>query len=457
MKTRKKTTPKNDLPRDLGDGLILRQATLADEEALAAFNAQIHRERGMEEPDDRIAAWTRDLIAGAHPTFRPEDFTVVEDTRTGKIVSSLNLISQTWAYEGIPFKVGRVELVGTHPDYRRRGLIRTQFEVVHQWSAARGEMVQGITGIPYYYRQFGYEMAMTLGGGRMGYKPHVPKLKEGESEPYRVRPATEADLPFIAELYERGAQRQPVHCLRDATQWRYELCGRSARNINGRLLRVVENAAGEPAGFITHASRLWGTQISLSAYELKPGISWLAVTPSVIRYLWATGEEYGACDEKECDGLGFSLGAEHPAYVAVADRLPRVHEPYAWYIRVADVSGFVRHIAPALERRLAASNAAGYSGEVKVSFYRSGLTLKFEQGRLASVADWTPSPEDSGNAAFPGLTFLHLLFGHRTFDELRRTFPDCGVMMHSLVSGDEVCAVLNALFPKRPSHVWAVD
>ncbi len=457
MKTNNNQNPQTEtFPRNLGDGLVLRQATPADTEPLAAFNAQIHRERGMEEPDDRLAAWTRDLMAG-HPTFRPEDFTVVEDTRTGAIVSSLNLISQTWAYEGIPFKVGRVELVGTHPDYRNRGLIRVQFEVVHRWSAARGELVQGITGIPYYYRQFGYEMAMTLGGGRMGYKPHVPKLKEGESEPYRVRPATEADLPFIAELYEHGAQRQPIHCLRDEAQWRYELNGRSAQNVNRRLLCVVESAAGEPVGFIAHAGWLWGTQMWLSAYELKPGVSWLAVTPSVIRYLWATGEEYGKRDQKECEAIGFGLGAEHPAYAAITDRFPRIHEPYAWYIRVADIPGFLRRIAPALERRLAASPAVGYSGEIKVSLYRSGLILRFEQGRLADVAGWAPNPpEDWGNVAFPDLTFLHLVFGHRTFDELRCAFVDCGVVMPSPIS-DEICAVLNALFPRRPSHVWAID
>jgi hypothetical protein len=36
----------------------------------------------------------------------------------------MNLISQIWAYEGIPFGVGRPELVGTLPEYRNRGLVR---------------------------------------------------------------------------------------------------------------------------------------------------------------------------------------------------------------------------------------------------------------------------------------------------------------------------------------------
>jgi len=80
--------------------------------------------------------------------------------------------------------VGRPELVGTHPDYRRRGLIRAQFKIIHQWSAARGHAMQAITGIPWYYRQFGYEMALELHGSRQGSISDVPIRKKGESEPY---------------------------------------------------------------------------------------------------------------------------------------------------------------------------------------------------------------------------------------------------------------------------------
>ena len=39
------------LPRDLGDGLTLRQVTPADARGLADFNAQVHRDRGVEEPN----------------------------------------------------------------------------------------------------------------------------------------------------------------------------------------------------------------------------------------------------------------------------------------------------------------------------------------------------------------------------------------------------------------------
>ena len=158
--------------RDLGDGLILRRSTPADAEALADFNARVHSDDGWDKPDERIGAWVRDLLTLPHPTFDVGDFTIVEDTRAGKIASSLNLIPQTWTYAGIPFQVGRPEVVGTAPEYRKRGLVRIQFDTVHQWCAERGYIVQAITGIPYYYRLFGYEMALNLGGGRSGYKVH---------------------------------------------------------------------------------------------------------------------------------------------------------------------------------------------------------------------------------------------------------------------------------------------
>src|SRR5512138_497917 len=216
-------TKQQTILRDLGNGLVMRRATREDAEALAEFNGKIHGEN--EADTRRVAAWTHDLLARPHPTLQPGDFTIVEESATGRIVSSMNLISQTWTYEGIEFGIGRPELVGTLPEYRNHGLVRAQFEVIHQWSAERGHMVQGITGIPYYYRLFGYEMALDLGGRRFGYEPNVQKLKEGEAEPYRIRPATEADLAFVAEVYAHAIQRHAVACVRTPEIFRYELNG----------------------------------------------------------------------------------------------------------------------------------------------------------------------------------------------------------------------------------------
>lgn len=444
---------KKTIIRDLGDGLILRRSTRADADALAEFNAAVHKEPDSDQPEERVAAWVRDLIEKPHPTFDVGDFTLVEDRNEGKIVSSLNLIPQTWTYAGIPFGVGRPELVGTLPEYRNRGLVRLQFDVVHQWSAGRGEKVQAITGIPYYYRLFGYEMGLTLGGGRAGYKPQVPVLKEGETEPYQVRPASEADVGFIDEVYRRSCKRGLVNCVWDQALWRYELNGKSEKNVNRLALRLIETPQGERVGFLAHPPYSWGSMMPAAMYELKPGISWAAVTPTVIRYLQQTGQELLAGKEKEqFEAFGFWHGEVHPVYKVIEERLPRVRKPYAWYVRVPDLPGFLQHITPVLEERLENSELAGHSGELKITFYRSGLRLVFEKGNITTIEAWKPEPlGHSGNAGFPELTFLQLLFGYRSLEELKYAFADCWTRQ------DEAAALLNVLFPKQASNVMPIS
>lgn len=436
--------------KDLGADLIIRRATHNDAEALSRFQASQHLEPG-EDFSKGVYIWMLDLMNGKHPTFRPSDFLVVEDTANGKIASSTCLISQTWRYGGVEIKVGQPELVATDPNYRRRGLIREQFEILHSWSAERGELVQAISGIPWYYRQFGYEMALPMGGGRSGYAPQVPRLPAEAEEPYKIRPAVEADLPFIHAMLDNAASRYEVTAVKSDEQLRYELSGQSEGSLVARELRIIETIGGEAAGLLTHLPYLWSTMLGVMFYELKAGVSWAAVTPSVVRYVETTGKEYAAKESKEWQGFTFYLGTEHPVYKVIEARLPRTNDLYAWYIRVPDLPAFLRQVAPVLEKRLAASLMPGHTGEVRLNFYRSGLRMVFEGGKLATIESWEPETGDSGDAAFPELTFLQLVFGYRTQPEIKHIFPDCWVR------GDDMPVLLEAIFPKQPSSVWVND
>jgi hypothetical protein len=440
--------------QDLGNGLILCRSTSYDAEALAEFNSRIHSDDGFEKPDERVGAWTRDLLTRPHPTFHADDCTLVVEAGSGKIVSSMNLISQTWAYEGIPFGMGRPELVGTLPEYRNRGLVRFQFEEVHKWSAERGELVQGITGIPFYYRLFGYEMGLELGGGRIGYEAQLPKLKEGESEPFTNRPATEGDIPFLMEVYAHACRRRLVTCVRDEALWHYDLTGQSGKNVERLEFRILERAGtSEAVGYFSHPWYDWETGLCANHYELKPGVSWLEVSPPVARYLWRTGETYSKRDGKPNvrTTYGFWFGTEHPSYDVFRERLPRLRDPYAWYMRVPDLPAFLRLIAPALEGHITRSNIVGYTGERKISFYSSGLRLVLDKGQLVTIESWMPCHEDRGNAAFPDLSFLQLVFGYRSFEELEQSYADC------TYDNDETRVLMNTLFPKKASSVIFVN
>lgn len=443
---------KQGIIKELGDGLILRRATRGDTQALIDFNAKIHSDDGPDQPDERIGAWVQDLATNPPPNFDVSDFTIVEDTQSGKIVSSLNLISQTWSYEGIEFGVGRPELVGTEPDYRRRGLVRAQFETIHQWSAERGHKVQAITGIPYYYRQFGYEMGLELGGGRIGYLPHIPKLKDDQEEKFAFRPAEESDIPFIVKLDKKRIRRQLIGCVRDKTAWLYELKGKREENINRVEIRIITANEGEPIGCLNHSPILWGPTLPIFFYELEKGISWLDVTHSVLRYAKATGENYAAQDEdKEFQAFSMWMGSEHPVYDVISDRLPRRRDPYAWFVRVADLPDFLTHIQPVLEQRLARSSLVNHSGDLKLCFFRSGIKFCFQKGKIKTIESYTPESAEDGDVLFPDLTFLRLLFGYNDFWELESNFADC------YARNDHGRALTPILFPKKASSVWGIS
>lgn len=194
--------------------------------------------------------------------------------------------------------------------------------------------------------------------------------------------------------------------------------------------------------------------MAATSYEVKSGVSWASVTPVVMRHLESTGMEYLAESGKDqaLETFGFWMGSQHPVYEVIPDKLPKTRDPYAWFLRVPDLPKFIQHVVPQLENRLSASPLAGHSGELKLTFYRTGLRLVLEEGRFAAVEVWKPEPDrNSGDAGFPGLTFLQLVFGYRSLAELKFAFADCWT------KGDQTPVLLDMLFPKMPSSVWPLS
>jgi predicted acetyltransferase len=434
------------LPLDLGNGLIMRQGNPKDADELAQFNISMHSD-DPEHPDEFLAHWTHDLMRGDHPTTNAEDFLVVVDNRNGgKIVSTLNLISQTWVYEDIPFPVGRPELVATHPDYRQRGLVRKQMEIIHAKSAAKGEMVNAITGIPWYYRQFGYEMGLNLGGSRQLFWARPGNDEKVEEEPYRLRPATEDDIPLLLRLYQADLGDSLIWRLRDEKLWKYEMFGSHPDSIWTLKPQIIESTDGPVVAYINYSA--WGTGFHVSECGVLPGHSWRAVGRFIVRHLRQEAETLNESREKKITNISFSLGEAHPLYEALGDDLERPIKPYAWYVRVPDVPAFLRHIAPALERRLAGSVLAGHTGTTKVNFYRSRFTMEWADGRLKEIGEaYEYKRLEDGDVSFPEYTFLQLLFGYRSWDELHQNFADC------FARNTETAVLMRTLFPRRPSRV----
>jgi GNAT superfamily N-acetyltransferase len=434
------------LRRELGNGLILRTARYGDADQLVGFNATMHADGGL--PGSTLADWTRDLFATPHPTFQVErDVTVVEDTASGRIVSALFLIPQVWSYAGVPIATGQPELIATHPDYRRRGLVRAQFDEIHQWAQARGQLWQFISGIPWYYRQFGYTYAADL--------PPRPIMWAGEVAPspskdFTLRAATPADVEFLAELEADATSGTMLAPLRGTAGFSLELARRPGGLLACEIL-VIEptTAAAAPVGYVVHQRRLVDGLVSVRAIELRRGTDWLGPTAAVVAHLhqWVRAHPDGPGR-----GVRFALPAPHPATRCASTRLGwGPPGSYGLYVRVPDVIALLRAIAPVLEARLAASPAVAWTGTLCIDLYQGGLQVRFDQGRLSAVEPWsrpTDHRPSTVDASIRREDFLHLLLGNRSPNELEQTTADF------LVNTDTGGLLLDVLFPPMPMSTW---
>ena len=442
--------------RDLGDGLVLRWSTGEDTEDIAGLTSLVFREKEDDEPNQGLADTVRRSMRGDYPTMGTDDFLVVEDTRKdgNRIVACTCYLREDWEYDGVALPAARPEIVATLPGYRNRGLIRTLLDVIHERSARDGRIVQGITGIPYFYRQFGYEYAVDLGGRVSVPVSLLPVLPEGEQERYRLRPAVVDDIPSISACYRRHQAGQLVSRHLPDSFWRYHIEAEADQPplTSHTRIRMIETSKGELCGFLFTPYRRNADTFSASLVGFQPGVNVHDVAPALMRELKRLGEEPSS---KEWEGkplqkLVLELGRDHPFYQAIrADWSPRRETPYAWYIRLPDLPGFLRLIAPVLERRLGSSSLAGFTGEVKLDFYRGGLRMCFDDGKLQTVENCRFEAYDgSAKGGFASLTFLRLVFGYSSLDDLRAAYPDVWV-------NHETEALLNALFPKRASHLFA--
>jgi hypothetical protein len=420
---------------------------------LARLFTEAFRDEEDDPPNVYFGNWIYDLMSGRHPLTSPGDFALVEDTTTGEIVAGAVMMRQTWAYEGIAFPVGRPEAVATKLAYRNRGLIRAIFELLHARCDARGDLVAGITGIYYYYRQFGYEYALDLGGARRIPIDAIPALAADATEPYTLRIATLDDLPRVMALYDRDRARALVSAVIDESSWRWVIAGMHPETDENWLTQLILDGSQHAVGYVLTSRARYGSHFGMRGLVVDEGMSLTSMLPSVLRALAAQAPTVPMPHPRTQSAtiLSLALGRAHPAYDALPHITPvaKVH-PYAWYVRVADLPAFVRHIAPALERRLPGSIVEGYTGEVKLSFYRGGLRLAFAAGRITTAEDWSPTDWDAGHAGFPPLIFLRLLFGHLDLDALQTAYPDVWV-------NDAVRPLLEALFPAGLSWVLPLD
>jgi predicted acetyltransferase len=386
--------------RGLGEGLVIRTLeTIEDVTRLSDFNARVHSEAERE--------LTRRLIM-EHPDTRADQWWLVEDEES-LIVSSLCLIPWRLRYGGVELKAGEMGIVGTRPSHRRRGLIRSLVEEFDSMLRDEGYDLSHIQGIPYYYRQFGYEYAVPLIPDIRLDPAAVPDVDKEDR--FGVRKADIEDAPALAELYEAMTEKLTLTNARSTEIWRYLLSRPSMGEGETWWLTREERQVGY---FRTHRSG-FGKGLIVSEVSAMDAEATAATLRALARMTVQAAKPYLKLEtdlESEIVGLALDLGAADLSH-------------YAWQIRFVDPQALLGRVAPVLERRLVGTGYSGLSREVLLDLYSDSLTLVFRDGRLVQVGQASPVDRSSpASLSMPPQLLVPLVLGYRGADRLSHTSHD---------------------------------
>jgi len=122
----------------------------------------------------------------------------------------------------------------------------------------------------------------------------------------------------------------------------------------------------------------------------------------------------------------------------------KTNKPYAWQVKILDLTKFIKKISPVLEQRIENSVFKGVGKELTMNFWMYAVKMKIEDGKVISI-DKLYGEEDRSIGWNP-YAFIQLALGYKSRKELEKMYPDFRVR------GD-VGELLDVMFPKQPGYI----
>jgi predicted acetyltransferase len=416
----------NNLNDRLPEGFILRAVQDdSDVQRLARFNKIIHSGEDLE-------SLVGTLIK-EHPYGKRHYWLYLEETQTKKIVSSVALVPWKINFGGETLTAAELGFVGTLPDYRNRGFARICIEQFHRIVEEEGFAFSFLQGIPYYYRQFGYEYAIPLEPMFNLELAKISSQKDQSGTRFMIRRAEQSDLPHLKRLYERSMRHYEISTNRSLPVWQF-LLGPSLRTEMIRDTYCVVDLKTNPVAYFRIAHHGFGEGLIVD--EVSDTIK--DVRPLIMSFLKKTARE------RKKPYIRFNLSPKHE-FVRFARRLGAEEKHvYAFQIRIGNTLRFLKAILPVLEKRISESSFSGLTGKVNLNLYKEAFLFHFHMGKIKNMDQVDANCETP--IRLPPFAALQLFFGHRSILELKSIYPDVWIE-------NDGWKVLDILFPKLDSFL----
>jgi predicted acetyltransferase len=375
--------------------------------------------------DPTIDAMIKKFIY-SHPKMTLKNHYIMK--HKGKAVATLNLIPLNWSIGGVPLKVAEMGNVATLPEYRNLGLIRRLVAEYHKDVESQGYDLSTIEGIPGFYRQFGYDYALTH-----DEEASIPveKLPDCESR-LEFRPFVEKDIPAAETLLAESQRKFLVHSARDDAIWRMQQATGLAGEY-GYEAYTVESSGGMVAYF-----RVSGKSEEKQLILREATDTSYPTTLAILGFLKTHSKKQGY--ETLVARTSYQDSISHILASLGAQQRP----PYAWQIRITDPVSLLRKMRPLFELRIAASEYRGLTEKLNINFRRFRIQLTIEDGSFTGIEPLKTEEPCAVGLNPPAST--QLILGHRSRQELEQCHPD-------FIVRPTYKRLIDVLFPKLPSYI----
>ena len=339
-----------------------------------------------------------------------------------KVLSTAVVFPGQLRFGDVTMVAGAIEFVATSEEAEGQGLVRRILDDIHVTASTRGEMMQWIVGITYFYRRFGYEYAIPVDGMHLFAAAEVPPIPDGWS----VRAAAHEDIAALARAQESFSRAAEVSIT--ATKWVWDIYRRSP---NYEVI-VAEGPGGPAFGRIYS----WDDDRYLTDIVAQS-------TNAAAALLNAAGDD-GQWDVSAMSRPGARRFLEELA--------PWIPSYDAYYLRVADPVALLEAIRPVLSRRLAASSESRLEGNGLISLYGSSIRFTYDGKRVGPMRreGGVPGPISEGGSGVAPDQIVSLILGPLGAAGLAELHPDINL--------GEQEELMQTLFPPQTCdvHSWVV-
>jgi predicted acetyltransferase len=376
---------------------------------------------------EEIDRLVKNLIEN-HPEITLDNlFCILDD---GKIIASLIMIPQTWIVDGLEIKVAEMGCVATHPEYRGRGLQHILNEKFDNYASNNGFDLCALAGIPYFYRQFGYEYSVEL--------DHMISLSLSaiqSKEVTKFRRFDVSDIQAASELLVKSQKRYFIKQKRTRDIWEIQ---QSTMYYKGEPFEAYSLRDAE--GLLAYL-RLRQSKKEKTLYLNEACVRDPEACEQVLNFIKSFGRR------GRLEKLVSRLSYEDDLSQQLLNFGANQSRPYAWQVKIIDYLEMFKRIAPLLERRLKASQFSGLDEILNFNFRKFTINLKISKGVVEEVRksdDCTDRTIGLNPYIFP-----QLLLGYKSREELEFAYPDFSVR-------ETHKELIDTLFPTGPGYIHYV-